>query len=520
MTLVGDGRPVGADRAAAPPEPERITHRQRGQTAQASRMALAGFAIAAAVGVASSARIARGQPLLATRWWLLVQLAIWAAAWVAAVVLAFRLPRRVAVPLVFAVAVAVRVAAIAGPPTTTDDFYRYTWDGRVQAAGVDPYEYTPGSTQLAPLREPWLWPEERPCPLAYRPLGCTRINRSWVHTIYPPGAEAVFAAVYRLTGIGARWKPWQVAGLLSDVGVVALLTSGLRRRGRDPRWVALYALCPAPVLEMVNNGHVDGLAILLSLAALVVVVPPASTPTRGTGTATRCESRTESASRRDRLRFRTPPVAQARRELMAGVLVGAATLVKLYPLLLVVPLAAASPERRGRALARIGGAAAAMTAAGYLPHVLRVGAKVVGFLPGYLREEHYDGAGRYLVAGALRIPGGLAGVASTLAVVGALAWVWVRRPPAASGAALLMGTLLLAASPVQPWYAVTLLAFAALAAEPGWSAVVAAGYPYFLSVILLHPHRVGIGQLAYGLAAIIAVAAGARSMRRCPPRGC
>ena len=51
-------------------------------------------------------------------------------------------------------------------------------------------------------------------------------------------------------------------------------------------------------------------------------------------------------------------------------------------------------------------------------------------------------------------------------------------------------------------------------------AVVAAGYPYFLSVILLHPHRVGIGQLAYGLAAIIAVAAGTRSMRRCPPNGC
>jgi len=210
----------------------------------------------------------------------------------------------------------------------------------------------------------------------------------------------------------------------------------------------------------------------------------------------------------------------ARRELLAGALVGSAALVKLFPILLVVPLAAAAPDRRSRALARIGGTAAAVTAAGYLPHVLGVGTKVIGFLPGYLREEHYDGAGRYLVASVLRLPGGLAGAVSGLALIAALVWVWVRRPPAAKGAALVMGTLLLAASPVQPWYAVTLLAFAALAVEPAWATVVVAGYPYFFAVILLHPHRVGIGQLAYGLAAIIAVAAGARSMRRCPESGC
>ena len=498
--------PAAVARGATAPEPERIAHADGGQTAPGRPEAAAGhrggamavFTVAAVCGVGLSAHIARGGPLLSVRWTLLTELAVWATAWIVAVVAAFRLPRRVAMPLVFAVAVALRLAAIAGPPTTTDDYYRYSWDGRVQAAGIDPYEYTPGSTHLTQLREPWLWPEQRPCPLAYRPLGCTRINRSWVHTIYPPGAEAFFAGVYRLTGIGARWKPWQVAGLLTDVGVVALLAGGLRRRGRDPRWVALYALCPAPVLEIVNNGHVDGLAILLSLAAVVV---------SSTGTAGSRSAKEQGG----------PP---ARRELLAGALVGSAALVKLFPILLVVPLAAAAPDRRSRALARIGGTAAAVTAAGYLPHVLGVGTKVIGFLPGYLREEHYDGAGRYLVASVLRLPGGLAGAVSGLALIAALVWVWVRRPPAAKGAALVMGTLLLAASPVQPWYAVTLLAFAALAVEPAWATVVVAGYPYFFAVILLHPHRVGIGQLAYGLAAIIAVAAGARSMRRCPESGC
>jgi glycosyl transferase family 87 len=428
--------------------------------------------------VVQSARIARGGPLLSERWGLLAELSVFGLAWVVAVGAALQLPRRVAVLLTIAVAVCLRLAAIAGPPTTTDDFYRYSWDGRAQAAGINPYEFTPLSPELAHLREPWLWPEERPCPLAYRPNACTRINRPSVHTIYPPVAEAWFAGIYRLTGVGARWKPWQVAGLLTDVAVVALLAVGLRRSGKDPRWCALYALCPAPVLEIVNNGHVDGLAIGLAAAAFVVAGSP-----------------------------RQPA---ARRELLAGALLGAAVLVKLFPAVFILALVAAAADRR-RAAVRIGGVAAAVAVVGYLPHILQVGTKVVGFLPGYLREEHYDGAGRYLVAGALRVPSAMTGVVSALAVLGAAVWVWRRRPEAPVGAAVLMGTLLLAASPVQPWYAVTLLAFATLAVEPRWAVVVVAGYPYFFAVILLHPQRTSIGQLAYGLAA--AAVAGAASLQ-------
>ena len=144
------------------------------------------------------------------------------------------------------VAVALRAAALAGPPTTTDDFYRYSWDGRVQAAGINPYEYTPCSTRLDHLREPWLWPEERPCPLAYRPHGCTRINRSGVPTIYPPVAEAWFAGIYRLTGIEARYKPWQVAGLLTDVAGGGAADAGAAPPGPGPPLVRALRPLPRP----------------------------------------------------------------------------------------------------------------------------------------------------------------------------------------------------------------------------------------------------------------------------------
>jgi hypothetical protein len=446
--------------------------------AAGGRAPLAVFVAATTAATGLSLHIARGGALLSARWWLLAELGLWALTWVVATTAVFRLPRRTAVPLVLVAAAALRLGAVAGPPLTSDDLFRYSWDGRVQAAGINPYAYTPGSTHLVPLREPWLWPEERPCPLAYRAGHCTRINRSSVHTIYPPGAEAWFATIYRITGIDARHKPWQVAGVITDVMVVLLLASALRRRGRDPRWAALYALCPAPVLEIVNNGHVDGLAILLSLAALTVATPPVEGRCRLSG---------------------------AQREIVAGAVVGLAILVKLFPALLVVAVAAASPDRRSRALLRTGGAALAVCVAGYLPHIVAVGGNVIGFLPGYLTEEHYDGAGRYLVATALHVPGAIAGPLSALTLAAAAIWVWVRRPPAALGATVLMGTLLAAASPVQPWYAVTLLAFATLAAAPHWSAIAAAGYPYFFAVILLHPHRVGIGQAVYTAAAAVAL---------------
>lgn len=515
MTVVAGkaARPDGTAR------PQRKTSDECGVSARGALWLLV-FAGTGTLAVALSARIAAGGALLSTRWRLPAELTAWAVVWVVGTLSVFRLSRRLAVPLILLVGLALRLAALAGPPTTTDDFYRYAWDGRVQAAGINPYEHTPGAAPLAHLREPWLWPEERPCPLAYRPQGCTRINRSWVPTIYPPVAEAWFGGIYHLTGLEARWKPWQVAGLLTDVSVVALLAVALRRRGRDPRWCALYALCPAPVLENVNNGHVDGLAILLSLAAFVL----ASAPDRSTP---RIWARIVPHNRDDPFRD-VRALSPNRRELVAGALIGLAVLVKLYPALLIVALVAASSDRRGRALLRIGGAAAVVAVLGYLPHGLQVGTKVVGFLPGYLREEQYDGAGRYLVAGALGFPAALAGAASVLAVGAALAWVWARRPPAPTGAAVLLGTLLLAASPVQPWYAVALLALAALAAEPRWAVVVAAGYPYFFAVILLHPQRTGIGQLAYALAAVALAAplllrgfrAPARTMRRCSPSGC
>jgi hypothetical protein len=441
------------------------------------------FAIAVGAGVVLSVEIASGRPILASRWWLLTELGGWAACWALAVFAAFRLPGRWAPAAIMVAGIALRVAALAGPPTTSDDLYRYSWDGRVQAAGIDPYLTAPANPRLIELREPWLWPSDRVCATLHRAPGCTRINRPDARTIYPPLAEAWFAAAHRVAGSSAHHKTWQVAGLITEVGVLSLLPIALRRWHRDPRWAALYALSPAPVLEIVNNGHVDGLAVLAVVAAIALLAGP---PSRA-------------------------------RDIGVGLLIGSAALVKLYPATFILAMAgAAGVTWRSFARATLG--ALTLAVAAYLPHTLRAGAHVLGYLPGYIKEEHYTSGCRYLLVNAAHVPAPLAGPASALLVITGGLWVAFRRPDPPRAAAILIGTLLLATSPVQPWYAVTLLACATVAAWPTWAVVVAAGYPYFFAVILANPHAGAIGQASFAAAGATALVLAARRVAARPNR--
>ena len=446
----------------------------RAGTPTRRRLGLAiGLAASAIASVALSVEAAAHGPILNRRWGLLAVLAAWSVAWAVAVTCALRLPRRLALPAVMAAAVLVRIGALAGPPTLSDDLFRYAWDARVQAAGLNPYAHPPASPELTALREPWLWPDEQGCAEIDRAPGCTRLNRPDAPTIYPPAAQVWFRGVYGTAGIEARHKLWQVAGLALDVAVVALLPALLRAWKTDERWTALYALSPFPATEFVSNGHVDALGVLIVAIALAL--------------------------------------AARRRAAWAGAALGGAALVKLYPALLVLGLATAGRRRVGGFL-RAGGAAAMVVAVGYLPHVLAVGDDVLGYLPRYLREEAYGG-GRYLLAGLLPLPGP-ATAALVIAGVGFVAvWMAARRVPAPRACAGLLGAALLGVTPVQPWYAVALLLVATVAAMPRWALVAAAAYPTYFAVVLDAPHAVAIGRLAYG-AALFGVLACAASSRR------
>ena len=406
-----------------------------------------------------------------------------AAAWIvfaAGVWLVRRLPVRRAVPLIVIGGLGMQLAALSAPPRTSTDAYRYVWDGRVQAAGIDPYRYVPAAPELAGLRDPdFLWsrtdrswcvaprtpdPDRAGAVLA---PGCTLINRPAVHTIYPPVAEVYFTAVHALSPPGARIKPIQVAAALAAGATTLLLLYGLRRLGRDPRLAAYWAWCPMVALEAGNNAHVDVVAAGLTVLALITLA--------GAGRSRACA-------------------------LLGGGVLGLAIATKLFPAL-ILPAAA-----RRRPVA-IGGAAAGAVVAVYLPHVLAVGGGVLGYLPGYLKEEGYASGSRFALL-TLVVPPAWAGLAAVVVLAATALLVWRTADPARPwrGGLVLAGVFLLVTSPALPWYGLLVIVLVALDGRAEWLAVGAAGYVMWAMIAFGLP-GLAATRVGYGAAAVTVLGA-------------
>ncbi len=89
-----------------------------------------------------------------------------------------------ALATILLVGVAMRCLLLPGTPVSTD-LFRYVWDGRVQAAGINPYLYVPNDAALSSLRDGTIYPF---------------INRAdYAPTMYPPASQVVFYLITRIS---------------------------------------------------------------------------------------------------------------------------------------------------------------------------------------------------------------------------------------------------------------------------------------------------------------------------------
>ena len=327
-------------------------------------------------------------------------LVYFAGAWV---VLRRPLPNR-ALWLVLGVAVVLRAVLWVTPPFLSTDIFRYVWDGRVQAAGINPYRYLPVDPALAPLRDKEVYP------LINRP--------EYARTIYPPAAQLVFALV------GRTWA--SVLGMkLAMLGFEALGVLCLLRllflAGLPSARILIYAWNPLLFWSFAADGHVDAVVVgLLGLALL--------------------------------LRAR-------RRDGWAGIFLGCAALVKFFP------VAVAPAFVRGGRFWRPALAGAATIVALYALYS-SAGRDVLGFLPSYQTEEGLAaGTGFWLLAALGRVaalPAAAVPVylACAAAVLAWLALVIARSAPGGGSGivtlcrdvSVLATAATVAISPHYPWY--------------------------------------------------------------------
>ena len=343
-------------------------------------------------------------------------LVLWAAA--SAWVLRRRPRGRWAMGIVLVVALAARLALVPHAPDLSGDINRYVWDGGVTAQGINPYRFAPEDPRLAPLRDDaGVYPG---------------INRKPVPTIYPPAAQDVLVGLHLAGARGVT--SLKLAFSLIDLVSVALLALLLVRLGLAPERSLLYAWHPLAISEIGRSGHIDVIAILLIVGALLAHT--------------------------------------ARRPIASGSLLAGAALVKFYAAAMLPALLWIGGRRTWQPLA-----AFALTVVMLYAPYLGVGSGVLGYLPGYLDEEGFDSGRRFYVLNQIDLlVGGLPGAVDWALVyqglvVGGLAWfAWrcVRRAPsspreAVDRALLLLLLLLLLSTPTYPWYLLLTLALVPVA---------------------------------------------------------
>src|ERR1051325_8776059 len=154
--------------------------------------------------------------------------------------------------IVIAFAVLFRVSILFTPPYLSDDIYRYIWDGRVQAAGINPYRYIPAAPELAQLRDDTIYP---------------KINRrDYAHTIYPPVAQVVFLLTTRISE-SVVWM--KVTMLIFEMIAIWAIAQLLNLLGRPRQLLLIYAWHPLVVWEFAGSGHVDAIAICFMALAFL-----------------------------------------------------------------------------------------------------------------------------------------------------------------------------------------------------------------------------------------------------------
>lgn len=428
------------------------------------------LAIAAIVGGCIAAHaVTHVTPIAGRRWFgdarsqarhqLFRYLLIWGALFAVAAAALQRVPQRLSVVVSLAGGLALAVASLARTAVLSNDLYRYAWDGKVQAAGIDPYRYAPNAPALDRLHDAWLWPSATTCAARGKPPGCTLLNRENVHTIYPPGAQLFFRIVHLLVPESTRDRGYEVVGLVLAAVVAGMLLTALHRLGRDARLIAIWTLCPAVALEAVQNAHVDVLAVIAGIGAVILA---------------------------------------RRRVLWAATLVALAGLVKLYPLALFPAVI-----QRRRLLA--GAVVAALFVVAYLPYVVDVGSGVTGFLRGYLNQEGYGSGNRFVLLRLVGLSGTPASVVAVLLVLAVLAGALTNRLGPPDRAAMTVFTVLLfVATAGNPWYDLLLVALAALTGSWQWLGVIAGDYVGYLTSEL-GGRSVHLLVETYGLALVVAV---------------
>jgi len=328
--------------------------------------------------------------------------------------------------ILIAVAVCCRLLAL--PATPSDDVYRYLWEGRVLAAGHDPYRLAPDSQELVQLsvsapEHPWI--NHPDWPAIYMPF------MQWWQRLVVDIAPEVWAL--------------KISFLLAEVGLCAALLALLSLCGLPASRLLIYAWNPLAIYATANQGHHDVVAAALLLSALLLLMRRASTTAAAAFT--------------------------------CSVLAKGFTLA-VFPAILASRFALGTPKATTRQnLIRMAAMGLLVFTALCLPFLLpgtESGDELAmfGSVERFGTQMHTNDSLHAIARSMLSPLGARIAMLAIWAIV-ALTVIRRRESNPLHGCALLLGTLLLILPTVHPWYLVILMPF--LCFFPWWGWILLSG---------------------------------------------
>ena len=147
----------------------------------------------------------------------------------------------------------IKILFITVDPIGSDDYYRYLWDGKVQANGINPFLYPPNDPQLNSLHSDLL-PE--------------KVSYPHIRTIYFPVSQMFFTMSYWMSGESAVGL--KIILLLAELLILISLYYLLLRFSIDLKYILIYVALPLVTFQFFIDAHIDLAGVALMLASVTL----------------------------------------------------------------------------------------------------------------------------------------------------------------------------------------------------------------------------------------------------------
>jgi hypothetical protein len=164
------------------------------------------------------------------------------------------------------IALGFRLLFLLGIPVLSDDYFRFIWDGRLLAAGYNPYLYLPSALINSSIAS-----DAQLDRMLFEGM-----NSPYYFTVYPPLNQTMFGVAAWLAGRNTLGTVILLRSfiILAEAGIFWMMlhpvktVSPLIHKKQGNQFALIYALNPLVIVELTGNLHFEAVTLFFVLLAV------------------------------------------------------------------------------------------------------------------------------------------------------------------------------------------------------------------------------------------------------------